>query len=49
MQSLEEAAAAEIDNGLNLLVDQQPEGSATAKFLSLAQGDSSQVGFAASQ
>lgn len=43
LQSFEEAARAEITAGLELLVEDQPAGSATAKFLSLAQGSSYQV------
>ncbi len=43
MQSFEDAAAAEIEAGLELLVNDQPEGSSTAKFLALAQDDSSKV------
>lgn len=43
LQSFAEAARAEITAGLQLLVDDQPPGSATAKFLSLAQGSSYQV------
>ena len=43
LQNLEDAAKAEVTAGLELLVDDQLKDSATAKFVSLAQGSSYQV------